>query len=115
MSDPVLDSIDHVLHDYEVSGDAMRWTPEPRPVPTLTAGQIAAFGRAFAAVGETVNRQMRAVVKVAQQVGKAYVKFAHRVMEHDRVRCRVCRPYANPKPLAFGAEYRRRTRRRNRR
>lgn len=115
MSDPVLDTIDHVLHDFEVSGDAMRWTPEPRPAPTLTADQIAAFGRVFATVGEAVNHQMRALAKAAQQVGKSYAKFAHRVMEHDRTRCRVCRPYANPKPLAFGTEYRRRTRRRGRR
>lgn len=31
MSGDILDTIDHVLADFEVSGDAMRWTPEPQP------------------------------------------------------------------------------------
>jgi hypothetical protein len=29
--DEVLDAIDQTLRDYEVSDDAMRWTPEPPP------------------------------------------------------------------------------------
>jgi hypothetical protein len=33
VSGDILDTIDHVLADYEVSGDAMRWTPEPQPEP----------------------------------------------------------------------------------
>jgi hypothetical protein len=37
----VLDAIDGALEDWSVSGDAMRWTPEPQevqPIWTLPAG-----------------------------------------------------------------------------
>jgi len=42
--DPVLAAIDGALADYTVSGDAMRWTPEPvepkGPVLSLDEGQL---------------------------------------------------------------------------
>jgi len=114
-ADDVLDNIDHALHDWATSADAMRWTPQQQPAPAFTPDQLEAFRRAFGAVGEVINRQMRVVAKAAQQVVKGYVKVAHRLMDHNRVRCRVCRPYSNPKPLAFGSEYHRRQKRRNRR
>lgn len=115
MSDPTLDAIDHVLHDWDTSPDAMRWTPEPPKRPELTSDQIQALGRVFNTVGATVADGLKRLTKAFQQAGKAYAKFAHQVMEHDRVRCRVCRPYANPKPVAFGAEYHRRQKRRGHR
>lgn len=117
MSDPVLDSIDHVLHDFDTSPDAMRWTPEPAKQPRmeLTPDQIQALRRVFNTAGEAVARGIKSLTKAFERAGKAYLNFAHQVSAHDRTRCRVCRPYANPKPLAFGAEYHRRSRRRNRR
>ena len=32
--DPILDAIDNAVRDYEISDDAMRWTPEPSSEPT---------------------------------------------------------------------------------
>jgi hypothetical protein len=40
-TDHVVESIDNCLSDYDVSADAMRWTPEPDK-PALSAGQITA-------------------------------------------------------------------------
>jgi hypothetical protein len=109
-SDSVLDNIDHALHDWNTSPDAMRWRPEPPPATV----DYKKMRIAFQVIGQHVQTQMRALNKAMQQVGKVYTQVAHRLMAHDRVRCRVCRPYSNPKPLAFGAEYHRRQKRRKR-
>lgn len=114
-ADDVIDNIDHALHDWDTSPDAMRWTPEsPLRRPELTPAQIEALTRTFNTVGAAFARGMKQLAKTFQQAGRAYAKFAHRVMEHDRVRCRVCRPYSNPRLLALGAEYHRRQKRRRR-
>lgn len=113
-ADGVLDNIDHALHDWDLSADAMRWTPEPRPPATLTPDQVQALSRAFNAIGARVAAGIKGMTKALQQFGASYLKLAHRVADHDRVRCRVCRPYSNPRPLALGSEYHRRQKRRKR-
>ena len=113
-SDSVLDNIDHELHDWNTSPDAMRWIPGPPKRPELTQAQIEALTRTFNTVGAQIARGMKQLARTFQQAGREYAKFAHRVMEHDRVRCRICRPYSNPRPLALGAEYHRRQKRRKR-
>jgi asparagine synthetase B (glutamine-hydrolysing) len=114
----VLDNIDRALHDWDTSPDAMRWVPERAPEPpapvALTSDQIQALSRVFSSIGAQVAAGIARLSKAFQQFGAGYLKIAHRVIEHDRVRCRVCRPYSNPRPLAFGAEYHRRQKRRNR-
>lgn len=112
MRDPVIATIDNVLHDFEVSGDAMRWTPVPRSQPQLTPMQVAALRRNFAAVGAAISNAMKGLTKTFEQAGRVYLKFAHQISQHDRIRCPACQPYSNPRPLAFGAEYRRRSKRR---
>jgi hypothetical protein len=109
-ADGVLDQIDHALHDWDTSGDAMRWKPVPPPV-TVDYKRIRV---AFQVIGEHVRTQMRAFEKAMRQVAKVYSPFLHQMTAHDRTRCSTCRPYSNPKPLAFGAEYHRRQKRRSR-
>ena len=116
-TDEVVGSIDHTLRDWSISRDAMRWSPESQPQPAEPPVDLQRMQAGFRVIGEAVTAWARAVAKVAQQVGKAYVRFAHALAtpDHRRARCRICSPMANPAPLALGREYRRRTRRRNRR
>lgn len=39
MTRDIIDAIDHAITDYETSGDAMRWTPEPPVDPPEREGQ----------------------------------------------------------------------------
>lgn len=67
--------------------------------------RVAEMGRAFGAVGK--------VFKVQADGNHVQLLQGHR---WHRIRCRLCNPRGNPKPLAVnGAEYRRRTRARRRR
>lgn len=110
----VLDNIDHALHDWSTSPDAMRWTPE-RARTGLTPERVDALSRVFRTFGAAVARGIKDLARSFEQAATAYARFAHKVMEHDRARCRICRPYANPTPTRHGAAYRARTRRRTRR
>ncbi|HEY9251582.1 MAG TPA: hypothetical protein VIP06_02905 [Nocardioides sp.] len=123
MTDPILDQIDQVLDDFATSPDAMRWTPEHHPKPTrpgillelprperhpaMPFEQIAATVRAL---GEVYNAFARGVLGAARQVHKTLAKWTHLLQNptHNRARCRICSPFANPYPLVAGAEYRRR-------
>lgn len=119
MSDPVLDTIDHVLHDYETSPDAMRWTPEARPEVATPAVDLEAVRRSLAVIGELVTAYSKAITEFAQRLGKTFRRFSHAMavanLNHMRSRCRICSPMANPVPLAInGTEYHRRRKRRSR-
>lgn len=48
-TEDTLDTIGHVLHDYQTSTDAMRWKPEPAPRP-VPAGRVF-----FAPIGTPPN------------------------------------------------------------
>lgn len=72
-TDHVLDAIDGALHDYHLSGDAMRWTPDPAPPrPTrieLTPEQAERIASVMAGViTESVRRVVDAMRPIAQAV-----------------------------------------------
>lgn len=69
-ADDVIDNIDHALHDWDLSPDAMRWTPEPpAPQPTvmdLTASMI----RVGEVMRDAQEKLARAFTNMAKQVVK---------------------------------------------
>lgn len=124
----------YITNDYDVSADAMRWTPEPadddeaagdwQPVFDMDAArqamnafqqvvfpQFAQVQRAFAEIGKVLRRTVYAnhhPVFAPTVYGDGY-------RQHYRSCC-LCNPAGNPKPLPLnGTEYRRRTRSRRRR
>lgn len=115
-SEDVLEAIDNAVEDWETSGDAMRWTPEvPDIYAALGPERMAALQHAFRQVSVTVRVMVR-------QYTRAFGRMAHRLhrlhaAQHpkEHLRCRTCRPHANPAPLCIdGHEYNRRRRRRKR-
>jgi hypothetical protein len=133
-TDSTIEVIDGALRDAVVSPDAMRWSPEPQPRslqpayireagaytfqlprgvrparpprPAFTADTIAAVGLTFAEFARAFQAFARAVGAAMRKVRPA----VHIVQHADRssIRCHICNPFANPKPLVFGPAYRRR-------
>jgi hypothetical protein len=132
-ADGTLDLIDGALRDYELSSDAMRWTPggasradkwiglqgmTPSLVifdemTTFTTG-IQAAGQALASFGAAITGGFALSVF---QPDMAAVHRAHAIYwPRQHIRCGDCHPLANPRPLAIsGAAYRRRQKARRRR
>ena len=59
-ADGVLDQIDHALHDWGTSRDAMRWSPEAAPPPTpVPAFDPVAFSTAVNRFAAAYREAMR--------------------------------------------------------
>lgn len=74
----ILDLIDNALADYELSGDAMRWTPDPPKVrppisPEQARAALESLGRAFVPAAEQF-KVVFAVVFAA--IGRAVAEWA---------------------------------------
>jgi hypothetical protein len=52
--DPVLDSIDHALRDYETSADAMRWTPDAEKIAAEQEREAGNGWTAYCAPGHSL-------------------------------------------------------------
>lgn len=102
MSDPVLDTIDHVLHDFDTSPDAMRWMPEPQPAPVNPAQAMATLVVNITPIVETYRR-------VFQQLARSLAKWSPRIAELKRL---LAEAEANERRSAMHSEYRRRRNRR---
>lgn len=128
-TDAVLDSIDGALRDFEVSNDAMRWTPNPPPVVKRDETQqvyLEAYrvfnAEALAEFGRRMNAMFiqftQAVGAMSVPLAKMAAVVAHAQAAQDRrhrIRCRTCNPAGNPPPTPGGAEYHRRMKARARR
>lgn len=73
----VLDAIDGALLDYTVSGDAMRWTPQPPALgdriiapASATGEQLEAFARSASAVAESLRPMIDAFTQACLRVGE---------------------------------------------
>lgn len=138
MTADVLASIDGALHDYQTSGDAMRWTADRvicdggrplrigrRPADILrdlglafsseeAAASLATLGRQFQVLGQAMTDAYAPMIKSALEAAHAF-DLALRPALHRR-QCARCRPAACAKPLCInGHEYRRRQRNRRKR
>lgn len=118
-TDEVIGSIDQTLRDYGTSDDAMRWTPQPAPPRPAALPQLRppSFARVVIRIDTApFVAAMRSITKAAGQIGKMLAKYGHALgnPSHNVVRCRRCRPYANPVRLSHGVAYRARVRRRTR-
>lgn len=127
MPGDILDVIDGALRDNTVSGDAMRWRPEPEApearedhaddgAAVLASIDLSGFMEAMREAGEALLRFGTTVWKALGQ----FLPLAPCVIGHerqrDRARCRRCNPKGNPRPLAVnGHEYTKRQRARRRR
>ena len=127
MSEDILDMIDGTLRDYAVSGDAMRWTPEPEPDPEGRDAGPAVLTQVTVDVSGFVDG-LRQVCEAIARFGAACAKgmrlpdllaalcTGRHERSRDRARCPKCNPAGNPRPLAVnGHEYRRRQLNRRRR
>lgn len=108
--DHVIDAIDNALDDWQVSGDAMRWTPDPPPAsPTLPSAATVFLTvdlRPFVAAIE-------GIAKAAARLGPVLNRYAQINREIAREGERDGLRRHQPIPLAInGAEYRRRRNRR---
>jgi hypothetical protein len=133
-ADGTLDLIDGALRDYELSSDAMRWTPDRDAardngwsrmqgmtpsvvifdeVAMFTAGMQAA-GQALASFAAAISRGF-ALSVLSPDMAAAH--RAHAIYwPRQHVRCSDCHPIAHPRPLVInGAQYRRRQKARKRR
>lgn len=104
MSGDILDQIDHAVHDWATSSDAMRWLPEPsKPnlpqawlsplppdgLPAVQAPQItpeqvdairAALGQAMGAMAAQITEMARQMQPVLQRFG-GQVRELHRQLQ----------------------------------
>jgi hypothetical protein len=62
-TEDVLTSIDHTLRDFDVSNDAMRWTPEPTPHREVIAPDFTAFFTAAQRAAADISRVMAKVTR----------------------------------------------------
>lgn len=128
-----LDLIDGALRDYELSSDAMRWTPDETArddgwsqmqgmTPSLVIFDecAAAFSTTMQAAGQALRTLVGGFQLFTEALGAVEFPPSHiacailRPRQH--VRCHDCNPIANPRPLAInGAAYRRRQKARRRR
>jgi hypothetical protein len=104
-SDNVLDNIDHALHDWDTSPDAMRWTPEapPGPVPRFDPVVFAAAANRFA---DAYRAAMRGLVQKLNEMSPVILR-AFRLMQSFDADAQVRRS-------AMHSEYHRRQKRRKR-
>lgn len=108
MSDPTLDTIDHVLQDYAVSGDAMRWMPDPAVRPKVPASGYP--GIDF----ETFSRMAEAYRRAMQHLIAKFNEFVP-VMTRTYRLMQAIDATTQARRSVMHAQYRRRSRRRNRR
>lgn len=109
-ADDVLDSIDHALHDWDTSADAMRWTPEPIPVPPQLDPE--AVRLALVRVGEVATRAVEAYRSIFTQFAAKMADLLPRMNELGR---QIREAQAAERQHNLHVAYRHRTRRRNRR
>lgn len=109
-ADGVLDQIDHALHDWDTSGDAMRWTPEPPPKPAApTILDISApMLRVATAVQEANAKIVRAFTNMAKQIVRLQVQIRRLTAAQAEAEAQIRR-------TAMHREYHRRQKRRSRR
>jgi hypothetical protein len=107
-SDNVLDNIDHALHDWDTSADAMRWTPEPINAPQPTVMDItASMIRVAEVMRDAQEKLARAFTNMASQVVKIQAEL-RRLMAGQR------EAEAQIRRSAMRSEYHRRQKRRKR-
>lgn len=104
MSGDLLDTIDNVLHDYETSPDAMRWTPDPVPRPPTTAEIFQSFTRTAQQIAEVYGR-------AANQMVQAMAKWIPLINDLQR---QLEAARAAERQSAMHSAYRRRQKRRSR-
>lgn len=117
----ILDAIDGALRDHAVSGDAMRWCPDPEAReeddgPGDDGGASVLLTVDVSGFVEAIQRMSEAIASLAAPFAKMtgqFLQLAPCVLGHDRPRdrhrCRKCNPHGNPGPLAVsGSEYNRR-------
>jgi hypothetical protein len=139
-ADATLAAIDGCLRDNSVSGDAMRWSPDPgadelTPAPQWrgatpslviydevadwqAAGEhLSVFADAFAdgmkVVAVAVAKALLPLAGLSRQLAHAQ-DMQDRPRWH-RIRCPQCNPAGNPPPCPGGREYHRRQKARRRR
>jgi hypothetical protein len=105
MSGDILDTIDGALHDYAMSADAMRWTPDP---PTragsqfdLTPEQTEALARAAARsveiTAEAISGFGVALIQAAHKLSGLFANLERRIAEMDpAIRSALCRAHDIP-------------------
>ncbi|MCX5365900.1 hypothetical protein OG864_45200 [Streptomyces sp. NBC_00124] len=78
-ADDVLDQIDHALGGYSLSPDAMRWSPEPPPVPGTRLERTVVVTIDTTAITEQfeqLRRNLQAFGEAAQarfeEIGRAF-------------------------------------------
>jgi hypothetical protein len=109
-ADGVLDQIDHALHDWDTSDDAMRWTPEPVPVqPQLDPEAVRL---ALVRVGEVATRAMEAYRSIFTQFAAKMADLLPRMNELGR---QIREMQAAERQHNLHVAYRRRQKRRSRR
>ena len=104
-SDDVLDSIDHALHDWDTSADAMRWTPVVAPEPTVVVNVTASMIRVADAMRDAQTKIARAFINMTSQVARLQVELR-------RLRAGQFEAEAQVRRSAMHREYHRRQKRR---
>jgi hypothetical protein len=110
MTRDILDAIDGAVHDWEVSSDAMRWSPDPPKSPPMPRPQryarvnIRIDTSVFAAELRRMFDAVAAMAPALERIGRALAKVCDQHDEH------------HPPPLSIdGHAYRRRSQARRRR
>jgi hypothetical protein len=125
VSGDILDVIDGTLRDYAVSGDAMRWSPDPEAREADTDGgaslllsvDVSGFVEGLRQVCEAIARLGAVCAKAMRPMDLlAALCTGRHERPRDRARCPRCNPRGNPGALAVnGREYQRRLRNRRKR
>jgi hypothetical protein len=97
-TDEVLDQIDSAVHDWQVSPDAMRSTPAPRPTPE----ELQAAARAFSEA--VVRAYAQAVRPALEALTKAFAEV-HRALQEAAALDEDCRPVRRVDRPAWQSPY----------
>ena len=107
-ADGVLDQIDHALHDWDTSGDAMRWSAERPPTwPPVPTFDPMAFSRAANRFAEAYRAAIRGLVQKINEMSPVILRAFRLMNEIDAT--------VQARRSAMHQEYHRRQKRRNRR
>ena len=108
-ADDVLDSIDHALHAWDISADAMRWAPEPPVAPQWAVVDISASAiRVAEAMRDAQAKIARAFINMTPQVARLQIELRRLMAGRLEAEAQVRRS-------GMHREYHRRQKRRGRR